>query len=154
RPGVYLRNELPLSTLFFLPATDIWVFWDLQDRRPGIQRLDRWDSLLLGRRRSSEPAYFLVVGLPVLLAFGFYPSARAIGRKDVATFITLVFLVANILYVTLAVMVFGEEDHNRYRFTIDAFYVTLLGLLISSASAAVNARLLRRKDRSLQGSRQ
>jgi len=146
RPDVYLHNVLQLSTLFFLPATDAWMFWDLKDHRPDIKRLDHWYSLLLlGQRRSSEPAYFLVVGFPVLLAFGFYLAAKAIGRKDVATFITLVFLVANVLYVTLAIMVFAEEDHNRYRFTIDAFYLTLLGLLISSASAAVKALVLRRK---------
>lgn len=115
------------------------MFWDVKDRRPIIQRLDRWYCLLLlGQRRSSEPAYFLVNGFPVLLAFGFYVGAKAIRRKDVASFITLAFLIANILYVTLVIMVFGEEDHNRYRFTVDAFYLTLLGLVMSSAIAAVN----------------
>ena len=146
RPDVYLHNVLRLSSLFFLPATDTWMFWDVKNRRPNIQRLDQWYRLLLlGQRRSSEPAYFLALGLPVLLAFGFYVGAKAIRRKDVASFITLAFLVANILYVTLVIMVFGEEDHNRYRFTVDAFYLTLLGLLISSASAAVKNRWFKRK---------
>ena len=144
RPDVYLRHVIQNFKLYFLPASDGWMFqdWKFKDpkgRRPaGIQRLDRlYNLLLLGQRWPSAPAYFLVVGFPVLLAFGFYASAKAIGGKDVATFITLFFLVANILYVTLAIMTFGEEDFNRYRFTIDAFYLTLFGLLISSASAGV-----------------
>ena len=44
---------------------------------------------------------FCSVGFPVLLAFGIYVGAKGIGRKDVAAFITLVFLVTNILYVSL-----------------------------------------------------
>jgi len=152
RPDVYLRHVIQNFKLYFLPASNGWMFqdWkfkDPQGRRPaGVQRLDRlYNLMLLGQRWSSAPAYFLVVGFPVLLAFGFYASAKAIGGKDVATFITLFFLVANILYVTLAMMTFGEEDFNRYRFTIDALYLTLLGLLISSASAGVKSTWRKRK---------
>jgi hypothetical protein len=144
RPDVYLRHVFQNCKLYFLPASDGWMFqdWRFKDpkgRRPaGIQRLDHlYNLMLLGQRWPSAPAYFLVVGLPVLLAFGCYAGAKASRGKDLASFITLFFLVANILYVTLAMMVFGEEDFNRYRFTVDAFYVTLLGLLISSASPGV-----------------
>jgi hypothetical protein len=144
RPDVYLRHVFQNCKLYFLPASDGWMFqdWRFKDpkgRRPaGIQRLDHlYNLMLLGQRWPSAPAYFLVVGLPVLLAFGVYAGAKASRGKDLASFITLFFLVANILYVTLAMMVFGEEDFNRYRFTVDAFYVTLLGLLISSASPGV-----------------
>jgi hypothetical protein len=146
RPDVYIHNVVQLFGLYFLPASDGWMFADQRKRSPGIRILEHlYCRLLLGQRWRSGPAYFLVVGFPVLLAFGFYAVAKAVGRKDMAIFITLVFLVVNILYVTLAIMVFGEEDHNRYRFTVDAFYLALLGLLISSASAAVKAMWLKRK---------
>ena len=146
RPDVYLHNIVQLfSRRYFLPASDAWMFLDLKNRNPGIRILDRlYCILLLGQRWPLYPAHFLVVGVPVLLAFGFYLGAKAIGRKDVASFITLVFLVANILYLTLCIMLFGDEDHQRYRFTVDAFYLTLLGLLISSSIAAVKALLLKR----------
>ena len=151
RPDVYLRHVIQNFRLYFLPASDGWMFQDWNFNHPkgsrpaGVQRLDRlYNLMLLGQRWPSAPAYFLVVGFPILLAFGFYAGAKAIGGKDVATFITLFFVVANILYVTLAIMVFGEEDFNRYRFTIDAFYLTLLGLLISSVSPGVKAIWLKR----------
>ena len=57
----------------------------------------------------------------------------------------VIFMVTNILYVSLLITVFGEEDHNRYRFTVDAFYLTLLGLLISSGIAAVKTCGFKRK---------
>jgi hypothetical protein len=152
RPDVYLHTVVQNFRLYVLPASDAWMFqdWRFKDpksRRPAsIQRLDHlYRRLLLGQRWQSGPAYFLVIGFPVVLAFGFYAGAKALRRKDMATFITLVFLVANILYLTLVTILFGEEDHNRYRFTVDAFYLTLLGLLISSASAAVKTLWLKRK---------
>ena len=145
RPDVYLHAVVQNYRLYVLPASDGWMFQDLQKRRADIRSINHLYSLLLGQRWPHGPAYFLVVGFPVLLAFGFY-VAKAIRKKNVPTFITLVFLVANILYITLVMTLFSEGDHNRYRFTVDAFYLTLLGLLISSASAAAKALLLKRKS--------
>jgi hypothetical protein len=146
RPDVYLHNVLQNSKLYFLPASDGWMFEDVENHRPVIQRLDHWYSfLLLGQRWPSQPAYFLLIGLPVLLLFGIYVEAKAIARKDVVALVTIGFLVTNILYVSLIITVFGEEDHNRYRFTVDAFYLMLLGLLISSGIAAVKTRWFKRK---------
>jgi hypothetical protein len=146
RPDVYLRHVIQNFKLYFLPASDGWMFADQRKHSAGINILDHlYRRLLLGQRWGAGPAYFLVVGFPVLLAFGFYAGAKASCRQDVSTFITLVFLVANILYLTLVTMIFGEEDFNRYRFTVDAYYLTLLGLLISSTSAAVKTLQLQRK---------
>ena len=118
-----------------MPASDGLMFEGLERHAPFIQRL-----VLLGQRWASRPAYFLLIGFPVLLVFGIYAEAKAIGRKDVVALVTLIFLVTNILYVSLLITVFGEEDHNRYPFTVDAFYLMLLGLLISSGIAAVKTR--------------
>ena len=146
RPDVYLHNVLQNSRLYFLPASDGWMFEGLERHRPFIKRLDHWYSLLLlGQRWASRPAYFLLIGFPVLLVFGVYAGAKAIGRKDVVALVTLIFLITNILYVSLIITVFGEEDHNRYRFTVDAFYLMLLGLLISSGIAALKTRWFKRK---------
>ena len=79
------------------------------------------------------------------MVFGVYVGAKALGRKDVVALVTIGFLVTNILYVSLIITVFGEEDHNRYRFTVDAFYLMLLGLLISSGITAMKTRWFKRK---------
>src|SRR5262249_10598108 len=99
RPDVYLHAVVQNYRLYVLPASDGWMF-HLQKGRADIRIINRLYSLLLGQRWPRGPAYFLVVGFPVLLAFGFY-VAKAIRKKDVPTFITLVFLIANILYLTL-----------------------------------------------------
>jgi hypothetical protein len=144
RPAIYFYAVVRAYGFYLLPASDAWQFQDLKSRRAGIRILDRlYCLLLLGQLRPFYPAAhlarpgyfpasFLVVGFPVLLVFGFYRGAKASGRKDQATFITIAFLVANILYVTLVTTLFSDADHNRYRFKVDGFYIALLGLLISS----------------------
>jgi hypothetical protein len=125
---------------YLLPASDGWWFGNVKERLSRIQMLDRLFSLLLlGQGRPSGPAYFLVVGFPLLLAFGFYVGAKAYKTRDMATFITIVFLVANILYVSLVTTFFSSGDLNRYRFKVDGFYLVLLGLLMSPSGNGRNS---------------
>jgi hypothetical protein len=147
RSDVYLKYVArEYYRWYFLPASDGWWFGNVKERLSRIQMLDRLFSLLLlSQGRPSGPAYFLVVGFPLLLAFGFYVGAKAYETRDMATFITIVFLVANILYVTLVTTFFSGGDLNRYRFKVDGFYLVLLGLLISSGGTAVKAQFHKHK---------
>ncbi len=42
------------------------------------------------------------------------------------------FLLANIAYVTAIANLLSSFENNRYRFPLDAFYVVMLGIALSS----------------------
>jgi len=67
--------------------------------------------------------------LPLLLVFGVARIVR--GGDDMATRITLAFMIFNILFVTALTCAVSVSDFNRYRFDIDSFYAVLLSLALS-----------------------
>jgi hypothetical protein len=87
-------------------------------------RWDRVDLIL----------YMLVIGFyGLLIVSGFCFLVRADRKKkDHGAFqFTVLFLLINIFYVTAASNAFAWMGSNRYRFAVDPFYSTLLGLVLT-----------------------
>jgi len=87
----------------------------------------KWDfiSLIL---------YLCVVGFyAYLIIFGLYILIKSYYKKsnDLAFHFTLLFLIVNIFYVTMASNAFAWIGSNRYRFIVDPFYLILLGLMLT-----------------------
>ena len=59
---------------------------------------------------------------------------KAISRKPTSIQFsqTIFFIWFNIVYVTLICNTFGTLPNNRYRFAVDAFYVIIFGLILTS----------------------
>ncbi len=74
-------------------------------------------------------------GCTVIIYAGmFYFGWRTIWKakeENRINFYTLIYIVINILYTCLINNVFSSFSNNRYRFEIDAFYLILLGILLS-----------------------
>jgi uncharacterized membrane protein YqjE len=46
--------------------------------------------------------------------------------------ITLLFIVFQIVYLVVVVVLFSESDQNRYRVEVSAYFAVLLGLLLTA----------------------
>jgi hypothetical protein len=87
----------------------------------------------------SLPLYtgvFLMIGLPALWLWSVYYLVIGVQRKtlDPPAAILLGFLLLNITYVTAVANFLSSFENNRYRFPLDAFYVVLLGVMLTEIS--------------------
>jgi hypothetical protein len=152
-PVVYLRSMEVAWFSYFLPPGD-FPFFDLN--RPRIHKLDRvWNFVFFGqfkeasdrkelRRLAAHGAraslvlftgIFLMIGLPALWLWGLYYVVSGVRNKtmDRPQAMLIGFLLANIAYVTAIANLLSSFENNRYRFPLDAFYVVLLGIALSSS---------------------
>jgi len=94
----------------------------------------------------SRVCFNIVAGLYVaIVLFGFFKVIKLFHvRKDKDSAVkcyTLLFILGNIVYVTIVYNALESLANNRYRFIIDPFYVIVLGMAITSLSQ----RLFKRK---------
>jgi hypothetical protein len=152
-PVVYLRSVEAAWFSYFLPAGD-FPFFDLN--RPRIHKLDRvWNLIFFGQFKEASDrkelrrlaahggrsslvlftGIFLMIGLPALWWWGLYYLASGVRNKtmDRPRAILIGFLLANIAYVTAIANLLSSFENNRYRFPLDAFYVVMLGIALSSS---------------------
>lgn len=80
-------------------------------------------------KTADNPGYlFLFVGLPFLLLYGLFVTAR--GGVEMHDRWTLVYICFCIFYVAVVGNTFDMSDTSRYRFMTDPFYVALGGVFI------------------------
>jgi len=151
-PVVYLRSVEVAWFSYFLPAGD-FPFFDLN--APKIHKLDRvWNFVFFGQFREASDrkelrrlasrgtraslvlftGMFLIIGFPALWLWGLYYLVSGVRNKtmDRPSAILIGFLLANIAYVTAIANFLSSFENNRYRFPLDAFYVVMLGIALSS----------------------
>jgi uncharacterized membrane protein len=78
---------------------------------------------------------FLLLVLPALFIFGVVYLYRGVrrGTRDAAGAICIGFMLFNIAYCTMVANFLSSVENNRYRFPVDAFFVVLAALALSSA---------------------
>jgi hypothetical protein len=159
-PAAYLRSQAIGWFAYFLPASELHYF-DLT--RPVIGSCERaFNVIVFGQLRHAAnrkdlraikasgnslslilyTGIFLMILLPVLVLWGgaqlFLPSYRRRWRKEQLA--ALVFMLFTIVFVTGVSNTLSTFENNRYRFPLDGFYVTLLGLMLTHAAAARGLR--------------
>jgi len=98
----------------------------------------RWLPQAFLDKAGYPPYLFLLLGLPLVLAYGLYrllrPNAGPCPLNKVQHLVVL-FLCFNILVVAVLGCTFDFHEAARYRFSTDAFSLALLGLLLTAAFA-------------------
>jgi len=90
----------------------------------------------------TPPYVFLLIGLPLVLAYGLYAAVRRPNGPRALTRtqrVVVLFMACNILYVAILGCTFDVLETNRYRFMTDGLSVALLGLLIKHKLRAATA---------------
>ena len=147
RPKAVLKALGTAWFTYFLPATD-FPFFD--HNRPKIAKLDRFLNVVLqgqfldaSNRKLVRAAFangprwklpfytgtFLIIGLPLLCGLALWRMWR--GDFSTGRAFTISFLLFNIAFVTAVSNLASCYENNRYRFSLDAFYVVLAGLALT-----------------------
>jgi hypothetical protein len=167
-PIAYLKGLLRAYFFYFLPASDCHT---LQDNSKDIRYIERfYDIVFYGRllhhsRPALEAFYregnytallfnmglFMVIGLPFLVFFGLRLAKNALwkGSTDLPFALTILFLCTNVIYVTLIGNSVEYGENNRFRFTIDPFFIIILGLFLTHVFKKVKQRAPLRDTMSL-----
>jgi hypothetical protein len=136
---------------YFLPASDFPFF---EHNRPKIAAFDRAFNLVTaGQWRDSgdrkqlrrlwaegsplrlllHTGLFLMIALPALVAWGCWRVASGLrsGWLSLGRGVTIGFLLFNIVFVTAVSNLASCYENNRYRFSLDTFYLVLAGLFVT-----------------------
>jgi hypothetical protein len=87
-------------------------------------------------------AWFLFIGCPLLLAYGLFLVRRAISGHFLGepVAMTVLFLLANTVYLSLVANALEISENNRFRFVIDPLLLALLGLLLDRGLRGLRRR--------------
>ncbi len=146
-PGTFLAKVFSNLQEYCLASDDVWPF----DRDPktshsqefrntaalgGLFMAYHW--IVAGEAPESDDPWLLYFAFPALVLFGLHAVFRWLRRvrrdKQAAAnpqAVTLLFCVANLVYLSAVVILFSHGDQNRYRDEVSAFYVLLLGLILT-----------------------
>ena len=162
-PVAYLKGLLRAYFFYFLPASDCHT---LQNNSKYIRPLERfYDIVFYGRvlhhsRPELEKFYregnysalflnmslFMVIGLPFLVLFSLRLTKNALSKAsvDLPFALTTLFLWTNVLYVSLIGNSLEYGENNRFRFTIDPFFIIMLGLFLTYGFKKIKQRTWRK----------
>ncbi len=89
----------------------------------------------------TSKAWFLIVGCPLLTLFGFVLGMRVLRTRADAPFaLTMLFLAANIAYVTVVSNAVEIGENNRYRFIVDPYLLVIAGVCLERGLGALRRR--------------
>jgi hypothetical protein len=147
--GLALLRSQPAATLrtirqnierYFLPADIGWPFGGSPHPNQQVLSplLKSFDLLVSGKFSARNIALISWIATPVLLWFGLRRSVRWLKRVmrrpyGNARNLTIVFVFANIAYLTAIAIFYASADQNRYLFEVFPLFAALLGSLIAPA---------------------
>jgi hypothetical protein len=148
RPRTFLGAELRSWYFYFLPASDYSfldenraamgpVVWLYERVLCGTVNVGTADDAR-GNPYLARVALVLVVGLPLLVAFGLRRLRRP--GLDRAQRVLLGYVVGNIVVLSVIVNLFEAHENHRFRFELDGLYAILLGLFAAEVVARMKAR--------------
>ena len=119
--------------------TGSWPFDGRRHSEPNQQILARPLAIYNLLRTGEWPPYFAqpwlaYIVLPVLLGFGCFQMHVLAKRRDPiqrARYVTMMFMVSNILFLLSVTVVLSEADQNRYRTEVSTYFAVLLALLLT-----------------------
>ena len=156
-PETYIQSIMSAFSIYFFPSSKLPF---LDANREHIARLDEfyngafYGNILppvsrpgrhdAGRRytetyyeRISKVGLFIVAGVLAAVIYGWLLVSRGLSRRplDLPRALTLLFIYANIIYVTVVGNLAELAENQRYRFTIDPFFLIILALLLNDLIA-------------------
>jgi hypothetical protein len=150
-PEVYLKSLPRKFFTYFLPSSEFWYFrknsnyrhiqgWNRfyniifygKFFRYNTYRGDKESIVLYYAKKFMRTSFFLLIGFLVLGFYGWRFILYSLSKKitDTPSFLTILFLLINVIYVTLTSNLLSIFDNQRYRFMIDPFILVLLGLFL------------------------
>ena len=148
-PGVYARNVLSNAARHVKAPHWGWPFDG--NAHPNMARLGpllaaaSW--ITTGTSSESGVPWWSGMWVPGLLLFGLWYVVRghtewrrAADALPDATVLTVLFAVSVIVYTAAVTICFSAGDHHRYRDEVSGLFAVLLGLALTEASRAWEAR--------------
>ncbi len=160
KPVAFLRSFASGWFCYFRPSSDLNFYFGAE-----TAPIDRWEKLfsavVFGQFRRSDrhdeikrlfftghplaalsyTGVWLVILLPALTLWGILqflvPSWRSHWTRE--QLILTGYLLLTILVLTFTVNVLSFQENNRYRFPLDPFFLTLLGMAMVRIRAAVRS---------------
>jgi hypothetical protein len=130
-PNWYLQGLANNFVGYVTPATDVWPFSVGHDNYARVASYERiYRIVVCGKLPSSAHAWFLIFGIPAILLFGIFRTAKAWRAKDGRLFAACAYMIVTIFSAAAGLLI-SWGDHNRYRFEVDPFYVILGAVLVS-----------------------
>ncbi len=157
-PEIYLKGLTRAYYLYFLPATE-FSYLNMNGNKNHIHSLIRlYNFLFCGQvlphrgydqyKKNDIFSYYkykflsagvlLIMGFMVSMAYGLRVIFKTLSKKhslrkpeDLPFALTVLFLCATIIYVTLSCNFLSLGENFRYRLSIDPFILILLGLAIN-----------------------
>jgi F0F1-type ATP synthase assembly protein I len=156
-PETYVQSIMSAFSIYFFPSSTLSF---LDANREHIRRLDEfYNSIFYGQilppashpgvedpsRRYTETYYeriskvgiFLIAGVLVAVIYGWLLVSKALSQKplDLPRALTILFIYANVIYVTIVGNIAELAENQRYRFTIDPLFLVILALLVNELVA-------------------
>ena len=131
-PGIVLKNcASAFIKNYFLTADITPVFYN-SPRSKEWKELDNFFKIFFLGKQNGGKFLFLMIGLPMLFSYGSFLVFRLFfsKHKNISIGVVIVFMMVTIICVAL-ISLFSWGDQNRYRFSVDPFYLILFGLLIN-----------------------
>jgi len=148
-PGYYFHSILFAIESYFRPASD--YFCDFEDGRMPLPRISRIYNLAISGRficpvkpvsrvdspvkyYASRLSIFFLIGIPLLIIFGLSVTWKSLRRKvpDRPYALTMLFIMINIITVTLVANLLSMGENMRHRFVLEPYFLVLLGLFLRS----------------------
>ncbi len=134
-PEAYFQS-FAASRKYFRPSSEDF---GVQERTsPAMQALLGYcNCVFCGQISRNHMGIFLLLGLPVIVVFGIVELIRGYSRKRAvcaAYDLTMLFMVATIIYLSIVTVVVSPAEYNRYRFEVDSFYVVIFAIMVSKMS--------------------
>lgn len=148
-PQIYLGGlKRSYSLYLFRPSSEYFVFNQKRNRTQIRAFEDLYYIILLGKVPESKineltsnrylrfilgNGFFLLLWIPTFAIYGLYLLYKCVLRRfgDPAFKLTIIFMIVNIIYLTLVGNLFEHGENNRFRFVIEPFMIIITVLLIN-----------------------
>ena len=153
-PKAYLKGIVSSFFCYFYPTSDWFIDLSNNDNLNKINYLEKlYNNVLYGQffnlydpptkeeySKKKFSLYFYNIGIYLVIAFfvsvfyGIHLILRSfkMKSKNIPFLITILFLVVNIVYVTMVSNFFEIGENQRFRFNIDPFILTIVGLFLNN----------------------
>lgn len=155
QPLLYVRGLCAATSLFFRPASDYEYFGGFRRRVPAwhwiyhvflygqLTAPDRVETRAEARDLRSlvrRIGWFILVGTPLLMLYGFVRLRAARRAHDRSFAGTMAFILITVSYLIAVAVGLNVGENQRYRFLIEPFLFVLIALWSSAACRRLGSR--------------